>query len=395
MSFVFPLIAFAGVLLATFRSLGWGFLAVLAVGYFNGVVRANFLGVYTTFMFDAAVLGLYLGFFFGRSRRAAGVRLGPAGPFVLFLIAWPALLSFVPVNHFLVQLVALRATVWFLPVLLIATRLTAADLAVMTRGLAVLNLVALAGGIYVYLYGVEALYPKNPITRIIYTSKDVAGYKYHRIPSIVPERPCLRRDHAVHPAVPPRPGGWGGGPANGPGVGRGRGGCGRRRDFAVRRPVPAGLARGDARGHLGPDPVLLEARAGRWPSSSWGLVRVASTNERFQRAGTLEDTEICGRPARRERERIVPGLADGLPAGGRDGVLVRDQHPITSWPTWPRNRSGWRMSTAGSWSTRVGSGWAGGWRSSDGCAFARPRPGRRPRGGSGSCSCTPSPWPPG
>ncbi|MBV8232580.1 MAG: hypothetical protein JO329_21570, partial [Planctomycetaceae bacterium] len=184
MGIVFLLVAFAGVLLATFRSLGWGFLAVLAVGYFNGVVRANFLSVYTTFMFDAAVLGLYLGFFIGQSRRAAGVWSGPAGPFVLFLIAWPTLLSFVPVNNFLVQLVALRATVWFLPVLLIATRLTAADLAVVARGLAVLNLVALAGGVYVYLHGVEALYPMNRITGIIYQSNDVAGGKYHRIPSI-------------------------------------------------------------------------------------------------------------------------------------------------------------------------------------------------------------------
>src|SRR5512135_3707562 len=112
MSIVFLLVAFAGVLLATFRSLGWGFLAVLAVGYFNGVVRANFLSVYTTFMFDAAVLGLYLGFFIGQSRRAAGVWSGPAGPFVRFLIAWPTLLSFVPVNNFLVQLVALRGNVW-------------------------------------------------------------------------------------------------------------------------------------------------------------------------------------------------------------------------------------------------------------------------------------------
>ena len=187
MGIVFLLVAFAGVLLATFRSLGWGFLAVLAVGYFNGVVRANFLSVYTTFMFDAAVLGLYLGLFIGQSRRAAGVWSGPAGLFVRFLIAWPTLLSFVPVNNFLVQLVALRATVWFLPVLLIATRLTAADLAVVARGLAVLNLVALAGGVYVYLYGVEALYPKNSVTRTIYMSTDVGGSKfhraYHRIPS--------------------------------------------------------------------------------------------------------------------------------------------------------------------------------------------------------------------
>ena len=46
-----------------------------------------------------------------------------------------------------------------------------------------LNLVALAVGVYIYLYGVEVLYPVNAITQIIYNSKDVAGYKFHRVPS--------------------------------------------------------------------------------------------------------------------------------------------------------------------------------------------------------------------
>jgi hypothetical protein len=156
---------------------------MFAVGYFNGVIRANYLGIYTMFMFDAAVLGLYVGFFAVQPQRAAGVWSGSAVPFVLFLIAWPALLSLIPVNNILIQFVALRATVWFLPVLLIARRLTAADLTVMARGLAVLNLVALAAGVYVYQYGVESLYPMNAVTRLIYRSNDVSGYNYHRIPS--------------------------------------------------------------------------------------------------------------------------------------------------------------------------------------------------------------------
>jgi len=183
MGIAFFLVAFAVVLLATFRSLGWGFLAVVAVGYFNGVIRANFLGVFSTFMFDAAVLGLYVGYFLGKSRWTEGVGSGPAGRFVLFLIVWPTLLCLVPINHYLVQCVALRATVWFLPVLLIATRLTTADLAVFARGMAVLNLVALAGGIYIFENGVEALYPKNAVTQIIYASHDVGALKYHRVPS--------------------------------------------------------------------------------------------------------------------------------------------------------------------------------------------------------------------
>ena len=184
MDILFFLVAFAGAFLATFLSLGTGFLAVIAVGYFSGVIRANYLGVFTTFMFDAAVLGLYLGFFLKKSLWARRVEAGLARPLILFLIAWPAFLCLVPVNHFLIQCVALRAAIWFLPVLLIAARLTTADLAVLARGLVVLNLVALAVGVYIYLYGVEVLYPVSAITQIIYNSRDVGGMtKYHRVPS--------------------------------------------------------------------------------------------------------------------------------------------------------------------------------------------------------------------
>lgn len=185
MSIAFLLSAFAGAFLATSRSLGWGFLVVVAVGYFNGVVRANFLGVFTTFMFDAAVFGLYLGYLSGRSRWAEGGGSGPIGRLVVFLMVWPSLLFLVPANHYLVQGVALRAAIWFLPVLLIAARLHADDLEVLARGLAVLNLVALAVGAYIFLYGVDALYPKNAVTEIIYKSRDVGGRtKYHRVPSL-------------------------------------------------------------------------------------------------------------------------------------------------------------------------------------------------------------------
>jgi hypothetical protein len=180
---LFPLTALLGVFVCSLRSLGLGFVAMFAVGYFSGVIRANYLSIYTTFMFDAGILGLYLGFFIGRPRASAGVWATPAGKWIIALIAWPSLLVFLPINDFLVQLVALRGTVWFLPVMLVATRLRAADVAVIARGLAVLNLVALAGGVYVYRNGVEALYPNNAVTQIIYSSNDVAGYQYYRIPS--------------------------------------------------------------------------------------------------------------------------------------------------------------------------------------------------------------------
>src|SRR5262249_53898575 len=99
-----PLAAFALAVVAGLRSLGWGFVAMFAVGYFNGVIRANSLSIYTTFMFDAAVLGLYTAFL---GRAGLGLGSGTGERLALFLIAWPMLLAVVPVNDLLVQLVAL------------------------------------------------------------------------------------------------------------------------------------------------------------------------------------------------------------------------------------------------------------------------------------------------
>ena len=57
-----PLVAMLGTFALTLRSLGLGLVGVFAVGYMSGVIRANYVGVYTTFMFDAALFGLYVGF---------------------------------------------------------------------------------------------------------------------------------------------------------------------------------------------------------------------------------------------------------------------------------------------------------------------------------------------
>jgi hypothetical protein len=61
MGLAFALIAFLGFLAAAFRPLGWHSVALLAVGSASGVVRANYMGLYTTFMLDRAVLALYSG----------------------------------------------------------------------------------------------------------------------------------------------------------------------------------------------------------------------------------------------------------------------------------------------------------------------------------------------
>ena len=291
MVILFPIAAFFVALAASLRSIGLGLVAVFAVGYVSGVIRANFLSVHTTFMFDSALLGLYIGFAGARYHELVEVFRRPAGQWVLILLVWPALLTAIPVNDYLVQLVALRATVWFLPVLLIASRMRADDLTVIARGLACLNLVAIAGGVYIYQYGVESLYPQNAITAIIYMSKDVGGAEYYRIPSI------FLNAHA-----------YGG---------------------AMLFSLPFLIDRAFGRGAGTPDRILATAGiaaalggillcAARQPVVLFGImtvivwlvarlhfgvglltvglavigVLVAGTNERLQRATSLEDTEV-------------------------------------------------------------------------------------------------------
>jgi hypothetical protein len=177
------LASFVLALAATTRSLGWGFVVVLTVGYLNGILRANLPSVLTTFAFDASVLGLYLGFLGTPKYRVGAVLNGPVAKWVWPVLVWPLVVAAIPVNDFLVQMVALRGNLWLVPLILVAVRLTPADLALLSRGVAVLNLMALAVGVYLYQFGIEALYPQNDVTALMYKSKDVAGFAFHRIPS--------------------------------------------------------------------------------------------------------------------------------------------------------------------------------------------------------------------
>ncbi|HJZ94725.1 MAG TPA: hypothetical protein VKE40_27920 [Gemmataceae bacterium] len=327
MDAVFPLAALAVTLMATCRTLGLGVGAAIAVGYVNGVARANFLGVFSTFTFDGGLLGLYAGAYLFHSRRFAGVWSGSAAKYLLFLIAWPTLMTLMPVNDLLVQLVALRGTVWFLPVVLIASRLNSTDLTVVTRVLAVMNLVALAGGVYVYHNGVEALYPENAVTQIIYKSKDVGNYEYYRIPStflsshayggtMLYSLPFLL-GHLFGPRV-----GWPDRVLVAAGVAAAAAGillCAARMPvvmFAVTTLATWVFTRFDPK--VGLVAIGLIATA----------IGVALTDERMQRAGTLEDTEaISGRVKGSANESFLE-LLTTYPMGAGMGSSVGTSIPF-------------------------------------------------------------------
>ena len=161
-----------------------GLLALLAVGYGYGILRANFPDTWTYLAFDAGVLGLYAGQLWRpltpeQRRRAHDLRL-----WIVALIGWPALLFFLfPSDSPLVELVGLRANIFLLPFLLLGTRLDEDDLFWLGLGVAALNVAAVSVGVVEFFLGIQPFYPQNEVTDIIYKSKDLVGRTAHRIPA--------------------------------------------------------------------------------------------------------------------------------------------------------------------------------------------------------------------
>ena len=190
------------------RSLGAGMAVVLTAGYFYGIVRANFQDTFAAFVFDAAVFGLYLARFTLPNALAPQHANGLTA-WTWVLIGWPFLMLALGAGlfpqHVLIQLVGLRAAIWFLPILLLGASARSEDLTMVARTLAVLNLVALVFAAGEYFLGVERFYPRNAFTSMIYRSKDVAG-GVHRIPAIFPNSATFGETMVA--TVPWLVGGW-------------------------------------------------------------------------------------------------------------------------------------------------------------------------------------------
>jgi hypothetical protein len=165
------------------RSLVWGLAACLAVGYVFGVLKANIFDLFSYFIWDASVLGFYASYFSRRPAFEELVRTRTLRLWVAALILWPVLLTLVPVQYPFIQLVGLRANVFLLPFLLIGTRLKPGEFDELALALAVLNLVALGLATVEFFFGLEQFFPRNPVTEVIYKSRDLAGFTAFRIPA--------------------------------------------------------------------------------------------------------------------------------------------------------------------------------------------------------------------
>src|SRR5271170_1637629 len=167
------IVAFLACFVAGRRSLGLGLITLFVFGYFYGILRANLLTTFSHFIFDAGLIGLYASQDWLPSDPSERKRLGQIRGWMVVLIAWPILITFLPFQPFLVSLVGLRGNTFFIPLLVLGARLRSKDVLVLSYGLAALNLVALGFGIAEYLTSVTRFYPMSPVTSIIYGSADV------------------------------------------------------------------------------------------------------------------------------------------------------------------------------------------------------------------------------
>lgn len=165
------------------RSLAAGCLIVAVFGYAYGILRANLITPVSHFIFDAALVGLYLAVFLPNAKNKAGKPPGSGlNTWIWLLMGWPLVLVFMPFQPLLVSIVGLRGNMFLLPAALIGSRLRSKDLRVIALGLAVLNLVAMGFAIAEYFRGIEPFFPVGPMTITIYNSQDSGGG--YRIPSL-------------------------------------------------------------------------------------------------------------------------------------------------------------------------------------------------------------------
>ncbi len=185
MGLVCCLVAFIGAFALARKGLGHGLGFVLAVGCIYGWLRANFLDGVTHFSFDAALLGLYLGVL-PRVRAPGDASRSRLVTWTYLLLGWPLvviLLSpFLDAQHVFVQIAGLRNAILFVPLLVIGGVASEDDLTALGSWAEGCLVVVSGFAIAEWLFGLEYFFPLNPVTKLLYASRDVAA-GYHRLPA--------------------------------------------------------------------------------------------------------------------------------------------------------------------------------------------------------------------
>ncbi len=168
----------------SFSGANWryGLCALMAWGYFFGILKAHYVASWGHFIFDAATVGFYAGILFNWPRLEERQKWQKLKPWVIGMVAWPLFMALLPLQHYLVQLVGLRGNMFWIPMLLVGCMLDAPGRSLLAYTLAILNMVAFGFAAAEYTLGVEVFVPDNEVTQIVMNSNDIAGGN-KRIPS--------------------------------------------------------------------------------------------------------------------------------------------------------------------------------------------------------------------
>ena len=160
----------------------YGLCALMAWGYFFGILKAHYVASWGHFIFDAATVGFYAGVLLNWPGLEERKKWEKIKPWVIGMVAWPLFMALLPIQHYLVQLVGLRGNMFWIPMLLVGCMLDGPGRSLLAYTLAVLNMVAFGFAVGEYTLGVQTFVPENEVTLIVYRSGDIAGGNL-RIPS--------------------------------------------------------------------------------------------------------------------------------------------------------------------------------------------------------------------
>jgi hypothetical protein len=179
------LVTFIACFAAMRRAVWSGVAVATAVGYVYGIVRANIDHPIAQFVYDAALAGGFLAAIARPLSPRQKFRLRRLFPWVICLAGWPTLLLLVPAQNPLIQLVGWRGAVLFVPFILLGAMVEEADVRLIARSLAIINLAVFLCALAEVVMGVPRFYPPNALDAIIYNSTDVyvGGVRHYRIPA--------------------------------------------------------------------------------------------------------------------------------------------------------------------------------------------------------------------
>lgn len=183
MSFAICILAFIVAAYIGRKSLVGGLVTVLAVGYFYGIARANLNELMSHFIFDGAIIGLYVGRAVAMRRSETVVNTVLVRPWLILLCVWPLFLTLLPIQDPFIQLVGLRGNVFLLPMVLLGAQMEGEERRDLSYYIAILNLLVFAFALAEFTWGITSFYPRNEITDLIYRSRVDDGGQAYRIPA--------------------------------------------------------------------------------------------------------------------------------------------------------------------------------------------------------------------